>query len=238
MALRILVLGGGGREHALVWKLNQSSLVAHIFVCPGNGGTELSSKVSNVILPDPSFQNLSKWAVENDVSTSSSCIRSPDTALKDQPRHSRARATTGRRSRVLFSQRCLLLVLTIPTLHPFFRNLRRVYALVGIPVFGPTALAARMEGSKAFSKAFMTRHAIPTAAFRVFASSEVDKAVDYVRTCGHKVVLKASGLASGKGVLIPETTEDAITGLREIMVARAFGAAGASPLDYSPPHVA
>jgi len=110
-----------------------------------------------------------------------------------------------------------------------------VYAIVGIPVFGPTALAARMEGSKAFSKAFMTRHAIPTAAFRVFASSEVDKAIDYVRTCGHKVVLKASGLASGKGVLIPETTEDAIAGLKEIMVARAFGAAGASPLNYSPP---
>ena len=105
-----------------------------------------------------------------------------------------------------------------------------MYAIVGIPVFGPTALAARMEGSKAFSKAFMTRHAIPTAAFRVFASSEVDKAIEYVRTCGHRVVLKASGLASGKGVLIPETTEDAIAGLKEIMVARAFGVAGAPPL--------
>jgi phosphoribosylamine--glycine ligase/phosphoribosylformylglycinamidine cyclo-ligase len=105
-----------------------------------------------------------------------------------------------------------------------------MYAIVGIPVFGPTALAARMEGSKAFSKAFMTRHAIPTAAFRVFASDEVDKAIEYVRTCGHRVVLKASGLASGKGVLIPETAEDAIAGLKEIMVARAFGAAGTSPL--------
>jgi phosphoribosylamine--glycine ligase/phosphoribosylformylglycinamidine cyclo-ligase len=87
-----------------------------------------------------------------------------------------------------------------------------------------------MEGSKAFSKAFMTRHAIPTATFRVFASSEIDEAIDYVRTCGHRVVLKASGLASGKGVLIPGTTEDAIAGLKEIMVARAFGAAGPSPL--------
>ena len=67
MALRILVLGGGGREHALVWKLHQSSLVGHIFVCPGNGGTELSPKVSNVILPDPTFQTLSEWAVANDV---------------------------------------------------------------------------------------------------------------------------------------------------------------------------
>jgi phosphoribosylamine--glycine ligase / phosphoribosylformylglycinamidine cyclo-ligase len=85
-----------------------------------------------------------------------------------------------------------------------------------------------MEGSKAFSKAFMTRHAIPTAAFHVFTSSQLDEAIEYVRTCDHKVVLKASGLASGKGVLIPETTEDAIAGLKEIMVARAFGAAGTS----------
>ena len=71
MALRILVLGGGGREHALVWKLHQSSLVGHIFVCPGNGGTELSPKVSNLTLLDPTYQNLSKWAVENDVSMTS-----------------------------------------------------------------------------------------------------------------------------------------------------------------------
>lgn len=76
----------------------------------------------------------------------------------------------------------------------------------------------------------MTRHAIPTAAFRVFTSSQVDEAIDYVKTCGHKVVLKASGLASGKGVLIPDTTEDAIAGLKEIMVTRAFGSAGKSHL--------
>ncbi len=69
MALRILVLGGGGREHALVWKLHQSSFVGHIFVCPGNGGTaELSPKVTNVNVPNPTFQNLSQWAVANDVS--------------------------------------------------------------------------------------------------------------------------------------------------------------------------
>lgn len=100
---------------------------------------------------------------------------------------------------------------------------------VGIPVFGPTALAARMEGSKAFSKAFMARHNIPTAAFCVFAATEVDQAVDYVKNCGHKVVLKASGLAGGKGVLIPETVEEATAGLKEIMVANVFGSAGALP---------
>jgi phosphoribosylamine--glycine ligase/phosphoribosylformylglycinamidine cyclo-ligase len=73
MNLRILVLGGGGREHALVWKLHQSSLVAHIFVCPGNGGTELSPKVTNVNIPNPTFHDLSEWAVANDVSAASFC---------------------------------------------------------------------------------------------------------------------------------------------------------------------
>lgn len=83
-----------------------------------------------------------------------------------------------------------------------------------------------MEGSKAFSKAFMARHAIPTAQFKVFQSSEIEAAITYVKTCGHRVVLKASGLAGGKGVLIPETEEEAAIGLREIMVASVFGDAG------------
>lgn len=97
---------------------------------------------------------------------------------------------------------------------------------VGIPVFGPSQMAARMEGSKTFSKDFMSRHKIPTAAFKNFQSSQFDQAVEYVKTCGHKVVLKASGLAGGKGVLIPETEEDAIAGLQDIMVSNIFGSAG------------
>lgn len=101
---------------------------------------------------------------------------------------------------------------------------------VGIPVFGPTALAARMEGSKAFSKDFMARHNIPTAVYKTFKTSEMASAIDYIKTCGHRVVLKASGLAGGKGVIIPETTEEAIAGLNEIMVANVFGDAGPSDL--------
>jgi phosphoribosylamine--glycine ligase/phosphoribosylformylglycinamidine cyclo-ligase len=97
---------------------------------------------------------------------------------------------------------------------------------VGIPVFGPSALAARMEGSKAFSKAFMDRHSIPTAEFQVFAASQYEAAQNYVKTCGFPVVLKASGLAAGKGVLIPATTEAALDGLREIMIDNVFGSAG------------
>lgn len=98
---------------------------------------------------------------------------------------------------------------------------------VGIPVFGPSELAARMEGSKAFSKAFMERHGIPTAKFRTFSSTQFDDATKYVRTCGFRVVLKASGLAAGKGVLIPQNIDEAVQGLKLIMLENAFGAAGA-----------
>ncbi len=83
-----------------------------------------------------------------------------------------------------------------------------------------------MEGSKAFAKEFMVRHDIPTPQFKTFLSSEFDSAAEYVKTCGHRVVLKASGLAAGKGVLIPETIDEAIAGLKEIMVANIFGSAG------------
>jgi phosphoribosylamine--glycine ligase / phosphoribosylformylglycinamidine cyclo-ligase len=89
-----------------------------------------------------------------------------------------------------------------------------------------------MEGSKAFSKAFMERHSIPTAQFRTFSSSEFKQASEYVKTCGFQVVLKASGLAAGKGVLIPQCVDDAIAGLKEIMIDNVFGAAGLQPQSY------
>ena len=83
-----------------------------------------------------------------------------------------------------------------------------------------------MEGSKAFSKDFMARHHIPTAKFKVFKSSQIEEAIEYVKTCGHRVVLKASGLAGGKGVLIPETIEETLAGLNDIMISKVFGDAG------------
>ncbi|KAI0375249.1 aminoimidazole ribonucleotide synthetase [Pilatotrama ljubarskyi] len=184
-ALRILVIGSGGREHALAWKLSQSPRVDEIFVCPGNGGTSLEPKTTNVNLSPSDFPALVDFALKNGVSL---VLPGPEQPLVDG-------------------------------IETFFRK-------VGIPVFGPTALAARMEGSKAFSKAFMDRHQIPTAKFKVFASSQVDQAIEYVRTCGFKVVLKASGLAAGKGVLLPESVDEAIAGLKEIMVDNVFGAAG------------
>ncbi|KAF8140443.1 phosphoribosylglycinamide synthetase [Boletus edulis] len=187
MSARILVLGGGGREHALTWKLAQSPLVNRIYVCPGNGGTASTPKTVNLNLPlvAPYYHQLVQFAAQNEIN----------------------------------------LVLPGPE-EPLVRGIQACFRKVGIPTFGPNELAARMEGSKAFAKAFMFRHNIPTATFRTFSSSQVDEAIEYVRTCGHRVVLKASGLAAGKGVLIPESTDDAVQGLRQIMVANVFGAAG------------
>jgi phosphoribosylamine--glycine ligase/phosphoribosylformylglycinamidine cyclo-ligase len=101
-------------------------------------------------------------------------------------------------------------------------------APVGIPFFGPNVLAAKMEGSKAFAKDFMMRHGIPTAKFKVFGTNQHENACDYIKACGHPVVLKASGLAAGKGVLIPASQEEALVLLKQIMVDRAFGSAGSS----------
>ncbi|KAJ7109975.1 aminoimidazole ribonucleotide synthetase [Mycena epipterygia] len=185
MSIRILLLGSGGREHALAWKLSQSPLVEHIFVCPGNGGTDQLPKTTNVSLSSTDFPALVVFAVENELNL---VVPGPEQPLVDG-------------------------------VETYFRK-------VGIPVFGPSALAARMEGSKAFSKEFMAKHSIPTAKFQVFASSQIDEAINYVKTCGHPVVLKVNGLAAGKGVLMPETTEEAVKGLRAILVDNVFGDAG------------
>ncbi|KAG8918789.1 Bifunctional purine biosynthetic protein ade1 [Tulasnella sp. 418] len=183
--LRILLLGSGGREHALAWKLAQSPLVERMFVAPGNGGTPNVNKAENISISAEDFNGLRDFAVKNEVNL---VVPGPEQPLVD--------------------------------------GVETVFRKVGIPVFGPSAKAARMEGSKAFSKDFMARHSIPTASFRTFPSSDYADAVKYVETCGYRVVLKASGLAAGKGVLIPETTEEAKRGLKEIMVDSIFGQAG------------
>lgn len=186
--LNILVVGNGGREHAIVWKLAQSNTVSKIYVAPGNGGTStVGSKVVNV--PELSgspkhFDALAKFAVEKEIGL---VVPGPEQPLVD--------------------------------------GISTVFTKVGIPVFGPSARAAVMEGSKAFSKVFMDKHNIPTARFRNF--TDVDAARDYIKNeVDYKIVLKADGIAAGKGVLIPETKEEALAGLDEIMVAKNFGSAG------------
>lgn len=221
MTVRILVLGSGGREHALVWKLAQSPLVNRIYVCPGNGGTASTSKTENLNLPlaAPHYQQLVQFAVQNEVSTTPIQSHLLLISAPDQSCPSWSRGTLGARHSDVFPQRSV-------NKHRMLVHVAHSSVQVGIPTFGPTELAARMEGSKAFSKSFMLRHKIPTATFRTFSSSQVDEAIEHVRTCGYRVVLKASGLAAGKGVLIPESTDEAVEGLRQILVANVFGAAG------------
>nr|VWO94286.1 ATP-grasp domain-containing protein [Ganoderma boninense] len=202
--LTILIIGNGGREHALAWRLSQSPTVDKIYVCPGNGGTALESKAVNVNLSPSDFPALVDFALENQVYR-----RHVVTLLRE-----------------LYPDVFQVNLVVPGPEQPLVDGVETYFRKVGIPVFGPSALAARMEGSKAFSKAFMARHKIPTAKFKTFRSSEIDQAIDYVRTCGFKVVLKADGLAAGKGVLLPETVDEAIAGLKTIMVDNVFGAAG------------
>ena len=187
MSLNILVVGNGGREHAITWRLAQSSLVNKIFVAPGNGGTStLGDKVVNVPHLSSSakdFSKLQQFALENEVGL---VVPGPEQPLVD--------------------------------------GISTVFTKVGIPVFGPSAKAAQMEGSKAFSKVFMDKHNIPTARFQNFTS--VEEARKHIETVDYRIVLKADGIAAGKGVLIPQSKEEALQGLDEIMVAKNFGSAG------------
>ncbi|KAK7679509.1 Bifunctional purine biosynthetic protein PUR2,5 [Cerrena zonata] len=184
--LNVLIVGNGGREHAISWRLAQSSNVKAIYVAPGNGGTAITNKVVNV--PELSgspkhFDALQKFAVDKKIDL---VVPGPEQPLVD--------------------------------------GITSVFTKVGIPVFGPSAKAALLEGSKAHSKIFMDKHNIPTARFQNFTSYE--EAKKHVETVDYKIVLKADGIAGGKGVLIPETKEEALAGLNEIMVDRSFGTAG------------
>ncbi|EUC33528.1 hypothetical protein COCCADRAFT_4922 [Bipolaris zeicola 26-R-13] len=187
-SVRVLLVGNGGREHALAWKLLQSPSTEHIYVCPGNGGTAtLSSKVTNVThIKDTDFAGLVEFAKEKQVNL---LIPGPEAPL-------------------------------VAGIVDYFKE----NVLESIKAFGPSKKAATMEGSKTFSKDFMKRHNIPTAAYENFSKHEDAKA--YLDTISHSVVIKASGLAAGKGVIIPQTKEEAHAALKDIMLDREFGAAG------------
>ncbi|KAK3301567.1 phosphoribosylglycinamide synthetase [Chaetomium strumarium] len=183
-ALRILLIGNGGREHALAWKLAQSPLVESIIAVPGNGGTARLPKVTNdTSVAADNYPGLVELARKNGINL---VVPGPEAPLVDG-------------------------------VEGFFRE-------AGIPVFGPSKEAARMEGSKTFSKDFMRKHNIPTAAYENF--DDYEKASQYLETIGHNVVIKATGLAAGKGVIIPQTQEEAQQALKDIMLDRAFGSAG------------
>ncbi|KAF4582952.1 Phosphoribosylglycinamide synthetase [Ophiocordyceps camponoti-floridani] len=182
--LRILLIGNGGREHALAWKLSQSRRVDIIFAVPGNGGTATCPKTKNVsTVPVHDFSALVDFALANGVNL---VVPGPEAPLVDGA-------------------------------EAFFRAAK-------ISFFGPSKEAARLEGSKTFSKNFMKQYNIPTAGYQNF--SNYAEAVAYIDSIHHDVVIKASGLAAGKGVILPQSKEEAKDALRRIMVDKEFGPAG------------
>jgi len=179
--MKILVVGSGGREHALCWKLAQNPKVEHILCAPGNGGTAEIGE--NVEVRDDDIPALVSLA----------------------------------------RQRKVDLVVAGPEM-PLVLGLENALRQEGIPCFGPNAYSANLEGSKAFSKNVMADAGVPTAPFRVF--DEFDSAVAFVKEKGAPIVVKADGLAAGKGVVVAQSEEEAIEALEDMMVKLSFGAAG------------
>ncbi len=181
--MNILVIGSGGREHALVWKLRQSGGVGKLYCAPGNPGMRSQAELVPIKATDTA--GLLKFASEKKIDL---VVVGPEQPLADGIVD-------------LFEER-------------------------GMRTFGPTRRAAELEWSKAFAKEFMRRHGIPTAAHEIFHSGSLDAARRYLADCPIPVVLKADGLAAGKGVLICTTREDALEGLHQIAESKAFGSAG------------
>jgi phosphoribosylamine--glycine ligase len=184
--LNILLVGSGGREHALAWKLAQSPRLRALYVAPGNAGThQPAAAVPLVNCP---------------------------VAADDVPGLA-----------ALARERAIDLVVIGPEV-PLALGLADALLAAGVPVFGPSRAAARIEASKAFAKAFMLRHGLPTARYAAF--TDFHQAIGHLLAVDYPVVIKASGLAAGKGVIVPDCADDAEAALRQIMLERGFGAAG------------
>lgn len=181
--MNILIIGSGGREHALAWKCAQSPLATHIYVAPGNAGTAIEPNVSNVAIAATDADQLIEFAKSKQVSLT---IVGPEVPLVD--------------------------------------GVADKFNAAGLKVFGPSAAAARLEGSKGFSKEFMARHKIPTAQFQTF--DDETKAAKYLRAHPLPVVIKADGLAAGKGVVIATTLEQSLATVSDMLSGNAFGEAG------------
>ena len=180
--MKILVVGSGGREHALAWKLAQSERIQTVYVAPGNGGTALDDRLKNIAITDP--QELAQFAQQEHIALT---VVGPETPL-----------AAG--------------IVNI------FRNL-------GLKIFGPTKEAAQLESSKDFAKSFMQRHAIPTAEYQTF--SEVNAAHDYINQKGAPIVIKADGLAAGKGVVVAMSLDEAHQAVDMMLSDNKLGDAGA-----------
>ena len=179
--MKILVVGGGGREHAICWKLSNEANVEKIYCAPGNAG--ISNVAECIDIGDSDIENLLKFAKENQID----------------------------------------LTIVGPEI-PLVAGIVDAFEKEGLKIFGPNKKCAQLEGSKAFSKDFMIRHNLPTAKYKEY--TDLDEAISEIDSFGYPVVIKADGLAAGKGVVIPENREDAITTLKEMMSDKKFGKAG------------
>ena len=181
--MNILIIGSGGREHAIAWKCAQDDFVKHIYVCPGNAGTYLEDKVSNIEIDTKKFNLIEDFCVKEQIDL---VIIGPEQPLVDG-------------------------------LTDYLQN-------KGIKTFGPSKSAAQLEGSKTFSKDFFVKYDIPTAEYKSF--EDFDSSVNYLDEVSYPTVVKADGLAAGKGVIICENKESAIEALNSIFNDKAFGKAG------------
>lgn len=181
--MKVLLVGNGGREHALAWKLAQSPKVDQVFVAPGNAGTALEDGMENLSIAVDDIDGLLAFAKEQGVELT---VVGPEA--------------------------------------PLVAGIVDRFTEAGLRCFGPSKAAAQLEGSKAFTKDFLARHNIPTAAYGNF--TDIDEAVAYVKQVGAPIVVKADGLAAGKGVIIAHTEQEAIDAIQDMLAGNAFGDAG------------
>ena len=182
--MKILVIGSGGREHALAWKAAQSPFASQVFVAPGNAGTALENNIENVDINGEDIPALLEFALNKQIDLT---IVGPEAALVE--------------------------------------GIVDRFTAAGLKIFGPTKNAAQLEGSKAFTKDFLERHHIPTAFYGNF--TEIEPAIKYIEEKGAPIVIKADGLAAGKGVILAQTNDEAITAVKDMLAGNKFGDAGA-----------
>ena len=181
--MRVLIVGSGGREHALAWKAKQSNLVTEIYVAPGNGGTASEKNVNNIDIDAEDIEKLSKFALGNSIDLT---IVGPEV--------------------------------------PLVNGITNKFQSLGLNCFGPTQDAARLEGSKEFMKNFLTKYQIPTAAYESF--NDLKLALEHLEKSSYPIVVKADGLAAGKGVTVAQTHSEAEKAIRECLEEKTFGEAG------------
>ncbi|MUJ38343.1 phosphoribosylamine--glycine ligase [Aliivibrio fischeri] len=181
--MNVLIIGAGGREHALGWKAAQNPNVETVFIAPGNAGTALEPKLENVAIDVEDIAALVAFAKEKAIELT---IVGPEA--------------------------------------PLVIGVVDAFREAGLPIFGPTKAAAQLEGSKAFTKDFLARHDIPTGSYANF--TEIEPALAYVREQGAPIVVKADGLAAGKGVIVAMTLEEAEDAIKDMLAGNAFGEAG------------